>query len=213
MISASISDRTQIMQYFSYGTTEIEALKAADPVLGAAIERLGHPNRPLMPELFPALVNCVIAQQISNKAAETVQGRVTDRCGGTVTPDLVADLTEEEMQALGMSRRKAGYIQGIARAFVSGQIDARKLWEADEDQIVRELTALPGIGVWTAEMLMLHSLQRPDICSWHDLGIRRGMMRLYGMDTLTKAEFDEHRRRYSPYGSVASIYLWALAHE
>ncbi|HJK77750.1 MAG TPA: DNA-3-methyladenine glycosylase [Methanocorpusculum sp.] len=201
------------MQYFPYGTMETEALKAADPILGAAIDRLGHPDRPLMPDLFTALVNCVIAQQISTKAAETVYGRVVDRCGGAVTPEQIARFSEEEIQSLGMSRRKAGYIRGIAFAFVSGQIDARELREADEDRIIRELTALPGIGIWTAEMLMLHSLQHPDICSWHDLGIRRGMMRLYGMETVSKKEFEELRRRYSPYGSVASIYLWALAHQ
>ncbi|HJJ96230.1 MAG TPA: DNA-3-methyladenine glycosylase [Methanocorpusculum sp.] len=201
------------MQCFPYGTIETEALKAADPILGAAIDRLGHPDRPLMPDLFTALVNCVIAQQISTKAAETVYNRVVDRCGGAVTPEQIAKFSEEEIQPLGMSWRKAGYIRGIAFAFVSGQIDARELRDADEDRIIRELTALPGIGIWTAEMLMLHSLQRPDICSWHDLGIRRGMMRLYGMETVSKKEFEELRRRYSPYGSVASIYLWALAHQ
>ncbi len=201
------------MQCFPYGTIETEALKAADPIFGAAIDRLGHPDRPLMPDLFTALVNCVIAQQISTKAAETVYNRVVDRCGGAVTPEQIAKFSEEEIQSLGMSRRKAGYIRGIAFAFVSGQIDAKELQDADEDRIIRELTALPGIGIWTAEMLMLHSLQRPDICSWHDLGIRRGMMRLYGMETVSKKEFEELRRRYSPYGSVASIYLWALAHQ
>ena len=201
------------MQCFPYGTIETEALKAADPILGAAIDRLGHPDRPLMPDLFTALVNCVIAQQISTKAAETVYNRVVDRCGGAVTPEQIAKFSEEEIQSLGMSRRKAGYIRGIAFAFVSGQIDARELRDADEDRIIRELTALPGIGIWTAEMLMLHSLQRPDLCSWYDLGIRRGMMRLYGMETVSKTEFEESRRRYSPYGSVASIYLWALAHQ
>ncbi|MDR0981109.1 MAG: DNA-3-methyladenine glycosylase 2 family protein [Methanocalculaceae archaeon] len=201
------------MQYFPYGTIETEALKAADPTLGAAIDRLGHPNRPLMPDLFTALVNCVIAQQISTKAAETVHGRVVDRCGGVVTPEQIVRLSEEEIQSLGMSRRKAGYIRGIALAFVSGQIDVQELRNAEEDRIIRELTALPGIGIWTAEMLMLHSLQHSDICSWHDLGIRRGMMRLYGMEAISKVEFEVLRRRYSPYGSVASIYLWALAHQ
>ncbi|HJK73653.1 MAG TPA: hypothetical protein O0X34_01490 [Methanocorpusculum sp.] len=115
------------MQYFSYGTTETNALKEADPILGAAIDRLGHPNRPLMPDIFTALVSSVIAQQISNKAAETVQGRVTDRCGGEVTPDRIAKLTEEEIQSLGMSRRKAGYIRGIALVFVSGQMNPQTL--------------------------------------------------------------------------------------
>ncbi|HJJ98793.1 MAG TPA: DNA-3-methyladenine glycosylase [Methanocorpusculum sp.] len=201
------------MQYFPYGTIETEALKIADPILGAAIDRLGHPDRPLIPDLFTALVNCVIAQQISTKAAETVYNRVVERCGGEVTPEQIVRFSEEGIRSLGMSRRKAGYILGIASAFVSGQIDAQKLRDADDDHIIRELTALPGIGIWTAEMLMLHSLQRPDICSWHDLGIRRGMMRLYGMGTVSKKEFEELRSRYSPYGSVASIYLWAVAHQ
>jgi DNA-3-methyladenine glycosylase II len=201
------------MQYFPYGTTEIEALKAADPILGAVIVRLGHPNRSLMPDLFAALMNCVIAQQISTKAAETVQGRMVDRCGGFVTPKQIVQFSEEEIQSFGMSRRKAGYIRGIALAFVSGQIDAGKLKNLEDDRIIRELTALPGIGIWTAEMLMLHSLQRPDICSWSDLGIRRGMMQLYGMETISKHIFEKFRRNYSPYGSVASIYLWTVAHQ
>jgi DNA-3-methyladenine glycosylase II len=201
------------MEYFSYGTTEIEALKTADIILGSAIDRLGHPNQPLMPDLFVALVNCVIAQQISTKAANTVQGRMVDQCGGTVTPKQIIQFSEEDIQSLGMSRKKARYIQEIALAFISGQINVEKLRNAEDDQIITELVSLPGIGIWTAEMLMLHSLQRPDICSWNDLGIRRGMMQLYGMETISKAEFKELRRHYSPYGSVASIYLWAVAHQ
>jgi 3-methyladenine DNA glycosylase/8-oxoguanine DNA glycosylase len=202
-----------VMEYFSYGKTEIEALKAADVILGAAIDRLGHPNQPLMPDLFVSLINCVISQQISTKAANTVQNRTVNRCGGVVTPEQIIQLSEEDIQSLGMSRKKARYIREIALAFVSGQINVNKLRNAEKDQIIMELTALPGIGIWTAEMVMLHSLQHPDICSWNDLGIRRGMMQLYGMKTISKTEFKELRRHYSPYGSVASIYLWAIAHQ
>lgn len=200
------------MQYFPYDTTETDALKAADPILGAAIDQLGHPNRPLTPDLFSALVNCIIAQQISIKAAETVWNRMLDRYGGSITAEQIACSCEEEIQSLGMSARKARYIRGIACAVVSGQLDAAALVDADDDQIIRELTALPGIGIWTAEMMMLHSLQRPDILSWNDLGIRRGILRLYAREDISRDEFAELRRRYSPYGSVASIYLWAIAH-
>ena len=73
------------------------------------------------------------------------------------------------------------------------------------------LSALDGVGVWTAEMLLIFSLQRPDVVSWGDLAIRRGMMALYGLNSLTRTQFDNYRKRYSPYGSVASLYLWALA--
>ena len=78
-------------------------------------------------------------------------------------------------------------------------------------EIISRLSALDGVGVWTAEMLLIFSLQRPDVVSWGDLAIRRGMMALYGLNSLTRTQFDNYRKRYSPYGSVASLYLWALA--
>lgn len=81
-----------------------------------------------------------------------------------------------------------------------------------DDEVIRRLTALPGVGVWTAEMLMIFSMQRPDVVSFGDAAIRRGIMRLYGLQTLGRTEFDVYRSRWSPHGSVASFYLWAVAH-
>ncbi len=200
------------MQYFSYGDTEITGLKARDPILGAAINRLGHPNRPVIPDLFSALIYSVVGQQVSAKAAETVWGRMKDAYRDSITPETIAAAGADEIQQFGMSKRKAGYICGIADAAVSGRLDTSSLREKADEQILQELTALPGVGVWTAEMMLLHSLERPDILSRHDLGIQRGIMRLYNLPSLSKAEFEELRARYSPYGSVASIYLWEISH-
>jgi 3-methyladenine DNA glycosylase/8-oxoguanine DNA glycosylase len=107
--------------------------------------------------------------------------------------------------------RKANYIKGIGEAAVSGELDLAGLRDMTDALVVERLSSLPGIGVWTAEMLLIFSLCRPDVVSWGDLAIRRGMMNLYGQKDLSRAQFDRFRKRYSPCGSVASLYLWALS--
>ena len=91
------------------------------------------------------------------------------------------------------------------------ELNIAELATLSDAEIIRRLSSLNGVGVWTAEMLLIFSLERPDVVSWGDLAIRRGMMNLYGLDSLTREQFDRYRKRYSPYGSVASLYLWALA--
>jgi DNA-3-methyladenine glycosylase II len=112
-----------------------------------------------------------------------------------------------------MSMRKATYIKGMAEACAKGDLDLDGLKLLPDQEVVARLSALRGIGAWTAEMILIFSLQRPDVVSWNDLAIRRGMMILYGLDQLTRDRFDQHRKRYSPYGSVASLYLWEISHE
>jgi len=87
------------------------------------------------------------------------------------------------------------------------------LREMPDETVIERLCALKGIGVWTAEMLLIFSLGRPDVLSWGDLAIRRGMTRLYGLKELTREKFEMYRKRYSPYGTVASLYIWAVSHE
>jgi DNA-3-methyladenine glycosylase II len=107
--------------------------------------------------------------------------------------------------------RKANYIKGIGEAAYRGDLDLLELREMPDEVVIEKLSSLPGIGVWTAEMLLIFSLCRPDVVSWGDLAIRRGMMNLYGLKELSKKQFDRFRKRYSPCGSVASLYLWALS--
>jgi 3-methyladenine DNA glycosylase/8-oxoguanine DNA glycosylase len=107
--------------------------------------------------------------------------------------------------------RKARYIKGISEAVISGDLDLVELSEMPDKGVIEKLSSLPGIGVWTAEMLLIFSLGRPDVVSWGDLAIQRGMMNLYGLKELSKNQFDRFRKRYSPCGSVASLYLWALS--
>jgi DNA-3-methyladenine glycosylase II len=200
------------VEIFRYSDNEIKFLAANDPILAAAIRRIGRIERPVVEDLFSALVRAIIAQQISNKAAATVWRRVQERFP-EFTPRAVAQTPTEEIQQLGMSTRKAGYIQGAAAAINQGTIDLAGLVTLPDEEVIQRLSSLPGIGMWTAEMLLIFSMQRPDVVSWGDLGIRRGMKILYQLESLDRSRFDEIRGRYSPYGSTASLYLWHIAME
>lgn len=199
------------MPIFSYGETETGYLRRRDRRLGRVIDEIGPIAREVIPDPFTALVHTVVGQQISSQAAAAIWHRLQERFGG-VGPVALAAAPVEDLRQIGLSARKAAYIQGIAAAVVRGDLDLGALALLPDEDVVRRLTALPGIGRWSAEMVLLFSLQRPDVVSWDDLAIRRGMMRLYGLGELTRDEFDRYRRRYSPYGSIASLYLWALSH-
>jgi DNA-3-methyladenine glycosylase II len=157
--------------------------------------------------LFAALVNSIIGQQISMKAVNTIWARMQDRfC--EITPQTIASKTAEEVQQCGITMKKAMYIKTIAEAVLSGEFNIAELSQLPDDEVCKRLSALNGIGVWTAQMLMTFCLQRPNIVSWDDLAIRRGMMMLYHHRKLDKAKFERYKRRYSPYGTVAAFYLW-----
>jgi len=197
-------------QYFEYGEVELAHLRKKDKKLGAAIDHMGIIKRRVNPDLFSALVESVVGQQISNKAAATVCGRLDALCG--MDASRLHSLSIEEIQACGMSMRKAAYIKNIADAAVNKIIDFDELPQKSDEEIIASLTAIKGIGVWTAEMLLIFSLMRPNVVSYGDLAIRRGMMQLYGLNDLSKEQFTRYAKRYAPYGSVASLYLWEMSH-
>lgn len=198
------------MHVFEYGQKEIDYLKSKDKKLGAAIDKIGIIKREVTPDPFEALISSVVGQQISSKAADTVWRRLTELVGN-VTPESISMADINDIQACGMSQRKAGYIKGIGDAAISGEVDFGTLHTLSDEEIIKKLSALHGVGEWTAEMLLIFSLNRSNVVSYKDLAIRRGMMNLYGLKELPKDKFERYRKRYSPYGSVASLYLWALS--
>ncbi len=202
--------RKRKMKIFSYGQIEIEHLKKRDRKLGAAIDRIGMIERPVFPDLFAGLIRIIIGQQISRKAAETVWDNLRETVS-EITPETIFNTDIADIQKCGLSFRKAGYIKGIATAISCGEIDLLKFPRMTDDEIIKKLSSLPGVGIWTAEMFLLFCLCRPDIVSWEDLAIRRGMMNLYRLKKISKEQFKKYCRRYSPYGSVASLYIWALS--
>ncbi|GAB6154939.1 DNA-3-methyladenine glycosylase [Desulfosporosinus burensis] len=197
------------MPFFKYGHQEIEYLKRRDKKLGAAIDKIGIIQREITPDPFTALVSSVVSQQISKKAAETVWNRLYALLE-TITPESITQADLLEIKGCGMSERKAGYIKGIAHAALS-EVNFNQLHTLSDNEIIKKLSSLHGVGVWTAEMLLIFSLSRPDVVSYKDLAICRGMMNLYGLKELPKEKFERYRKRYSPYGSIASLYLWELS--
>lgn len=167
-------------------------------------------QRKVNPHIFSALISSIIGQQISTKAALTVKNRLIDLVG-SLKAEKINKLRIEEIQKCGMSTRKAEYIKDAAIASISKTIDFESLSKLEDKEFIKELTKLRGVGIWTAEMLLLHSLERKDILSYNDLGIRRGIESLYGIEKLTKKEFNKFKNTYTPYGSTASIYLWEIS--
>jgi len=195
---------------FEYGAEEVEHLKKADPVLGEAMDRIGRVERTVIPDLFQALIYAVIGQQVSAKAAYTVWCRLQEKVG-EISPARIAEASEKEIQQCGMTYRKACYIKDAAKMVQEGSFEIEGLKELPDSEVIKRLSSLKGIGIWTAEMLLLNSMERPDIVSRGDMAITRGMMKLYGHPEITKEQFQEYKTRYSPYGSVASIYLWKIS--
>ena len=197
-------------QYFKYGKTEIDYLKSRDKKLAAAIDKIGYIKREVTPDIFTALVNSITGQQISNKALVTILKRLHDKFS-PITPENLSRIDVQEIQLCGISMRKASYISEMAKAVAGGEVDLSKLNSMSDKEVCDYLCKLKGIGSWTAEMIMLFSMQRSDILSAKDFVILKGMRALYGHKEITPALFEKYRSRYSPYGSVASLYLWQIA--
>lgn len=197
-------------KFFSYGQDDIDYLKEADAVLGAAMERIGRVDRVIIPDLFSALVHAIVGQLISAKAADTVWGRMQERFGG-ISAELLDKQTADDIQRCGMTMKKAVCIKTIAHTIAQGEFQLDELHLLPDQEVIQRLTTLNGVGQWTAEMLLIHSLERRNIVSWGDIAIRRGIMKLYGHNHLTKEQFEHYRQLYSPLGSVASLYLWEIS--
>ncbi|MBO7653806.1 MAG: DNA-3-methyladenine glycosylase 2 family protein [Kiritimatiellae bacterium] len=195
---------------FKYGKKEIDYLKSRDRRLGEIIDRIGHISWTVEPDLFSAVVQNIVAQQISGKAAESILARIGEALG-EITPEIVAKTEEQTFRACGVSSRKTEYIKDFAAKIVSGEFDLAAVTKMPDAEVIAALSSLRGIGVWTAEMLLLFTLQRPDVLSYGDLGIHRGMRMIYRHRTISRALFEKYRRRLSPCGSVASLYFWMVA--
>lgn len=196
--------------YFDYGAREVDYLKARDRVLGEVIDQVGHVEREVDPDLFSAVVHHIVGQQISTKAQATIWARMRERLG-EVNARTVAAAGTAALQSVGISLRKAEYIQDFAGKVNSGAFDLQRVAALPDSEAIEALVALKGVGVWTAEMILLFCLQRPDIFSFDDLAIQRGLRMVYRHRKIDRKLFEKYRRRFSPYGSVASLYLWAVA--
>ena len=196
--------------YFAYGEKELAYLRRKDKRLCEVIDRIGHIDRAVDTDLFSSVVHHIIGQQISTKAQATIWQRMRETLG-TVDAEHILAAGVPQLQKLGMTFRKAEYITDFAQKVQSGAFDLEAIGQKTDEEAIRELSSLKGIGVWTAEMILLFCMQRPDVFSYDDLAIQRGLRMLGHHRRIDRKLFDRYRRRFSPYCSVASLYLWAVA--
>lgn len=185
-------------------------LTAVDPTLTAVLAAADPPAwRPADPVAH--LVRSVCAQQLSVKAAGTIEGRLRAACGGAVTAATLASLSEAEMRSAGLSRAKATSLSAIAQAGMDGTLAPGALQAMGDAEVIAHLCALPGIGRWTAEVFLLFALGRPDVLPADDLGLRDAAARLAGAGPapLTAAGLRRHGEAWRPWRSAVAIGLWA----
>lgn len=196
--------------YFEYGEKEIRYLQSKDKKLAEVITRLGHIYRTCCNDLFEAVVNSIIGQQISTKAHETIWEKIKNDLG-KLDANKIIKLGKENLQAYGTTWKKVDYIIDFAEKVHTGIVDLNKISRLPDNEAIEALSSLKGIGVWTAEMILLFCLQRPNIFSYGDLAILRGIRMVYHHKEVSKKRFERYRKRFSPYCSVASLYFWAVA--
>lgn len=195
---------------FPYGQKELDHLKSRDPELGRIIDKLGFLERETDSDLFASVVHHIAGQQISMKAQATIWRRITEGLG-TVDSRSVCAAPAELLRSFGLSERKVEYIKDFAAKVESGEFDLAAVEAMSDDEAVAALSSLKGIGVWTAEMILLFSLKRPDVLSFGDLAIQKGLRMIHHHRRITPELFRKYKRRYSPYCSTASFYIWAAA--
>lgn len=183
-------------------------LSRSDPVLGAIIRR--YPRIHLVPrgDPFHTLARSIVGQQISVKAAQAVWNRLLEALPA-VTPEYALAASTRELLACGLSRRKVEYLADLAGHFASGRIVPARWETMDDEEVIAELVEVRGIGRWTAEMLLIFSLLRPDVLPVDDLGLQRGVSIGYrGGRKVSAIGLRRIAKLWSPWRSVATWYLW-----
>ena len=196
--------------YFEYGEKELSYLRQKDKRICEVIDRIGPIERTVDTDLFSAVVHHIIGQQVSTKAQATIWQRMQDALG-VVNAETILAAGVPKLQSLGMTFRKAEYITDFAEKVHTGAFDLDAVEHMSDEDAIGALSSLKGIGVWTAEMILLFCMQRPDIFSYDDLAIQRGLRMVYHHRSIDRQRFEKYRRRFHPYCSVASLYLWAVA--
>ena len=184
-------------------------LKKSDPVLAEIIERVGPYKMNYDEPAFHSLAEAIVYQQLHGKAAATIFKRLTDAAGGRLTPENILKLSEEQMRAVGLSKQKLTYLRDLAAKTHSGELDFARLPELPDLEVIKHLTQVKGIGVWTAHMFLMFSLRRPDVLPTGDLGIQMAIRKHYRKRKLPKpVQMEKIAKCWSPYRSVACWYLW-----
>jgi DNA-3-methyladenine glycosylase II len=189
------------------------SLRRRDPTLRPVIRKTGACDMAPTGDPYRSLIRSVVYQQLAGSAAGAILGRVRARFGGRIPrPEILLTATDAELRSDGLSRQKIAAIRGVAAAFADGTLTNRRLHRMDDPSVIEAVTQLRGIGEWTAHMLLMFSLGRPDVLPVGDYGVRKGAQALYELDELPKpADLEALAECWRPYRSIGAWYMWAVA--
>ena len=194
---------------FTKNSTEAAKLQTMDPELAALIDMIGDYTLVLRTDYFKSLIRIIVGQQISVKAAKTIWGRFNSLCE-TINPAAINVLEDDVIRETGISKPKLIYIKDLTQKILSEEINFKELENMEDEQVIRQLTRVKGVGRWTAEMFLIFSLGRLDVFSANDVGLKRAIKSLYSLASMpVTEEIEELSFKWKPYRSVSSLYLWS----
>ncbi|MGI8618535.1 MAG: DNA-3-methyladenine glycosylase family protein [Gemmatimonadaceae bacterium] len=192
--------------------TALRHLRLSDPVLARVVARHGPHRFDLRAagSHFDAIARSIVSQQLSVKAAATIHGRFRElyaAAGGE--PCRVAGIPDQLLREAGLSWQKISYIKDLARRVAAGELELDRIDEMDDEELITRLTAVKGVGVWTAQMFLMFRLGRPDVLPTLDLGIQKAIQRAYGLRKRPSVrQMEKLGRAWAPYRTIACWYLW-----
>ncbi|KAI3978821.1 hypothetical protein MKX01_015996 [Papaver californicum] len=191
----------------------IRHLKASDPILSRVIDSYDRPDFNSFDRPFLALTKSILYQQLAPKAGTSIYTRFISLCGGesSVVPESVLSLSPQQLRQIGVSGRKASYLHDLANKYKNGILSDSSIVDMDDKSLFTMLTMVKGIGSWSVHMFMMNSLHRPDVLPIGDLGVRKGVQLLYGLEELPRpSQMEQLCQKWKPYRTVASMYMWRL---
>jgi DNA-3-methyladenine glycosylase II len=184
-------------------------LKKSDPVLRAIIERVGPCRMEFGPAEFCSLAEAIVYQQLNGKAAVTIFNRFAALAGEPLSPEGILKLTDAQLRGVGLSKQKSAYLKDLAAKTATGELDFTKLADLSDDEVIKHLTQVKGIGEWTAHMFLMFSLRRSNVLPTGDYGVQVAMKKHYKKRRLPKPkDMEKIARPWAPYRSVACWYMW-----
>ena len=184
-------------------------LKKKDPTLRRIIEKVGPYRMQFLEPTFATLVRSIVYQQLSGRVARVIYQRLLDAASGEITPAAILKLKPAKLRALGLSRQKSAYILDLASRTAAGSVVFETIDRLSDTEVIEHLTAVKGIGVWTAHMFLIFALRRTDVLPTGDLGVRTAIRKAYALEELPKpADVEQIAESWRPFCSVAAWYLW-----
>lgn len=187
----------------------INHLKKSDPVMRGIIERVGSFRMEFGEPVFHSLAEAIVYQQLNGKAAVTIFKRFAALTGEPITPEGIAKLTDQQLRSVGLSKQKSSYLRDMAERANRGELDFTRLPEMTDDEVIKHLTQVRGVGVWTAHMFLMFTLKRPNVLPTGDFGVQMAIKKHYNKRKVPKpVQMEKIAKAWEPYRSIACWYLW-----